>query len=495
MKEQEAQSKGDAARRGLEQPSARQPDRNASEHDSAEASWRDSSECAKPSPSRTEPAGLHMATENNVKVENPLDASDADSCASIETGLRLQTVGSLANPRLPSKHLSHLFELDVVRGLMSWWVVVGHVLAFAGFEENNVPSVIAVVMHGAYAVNVFMMMSGFVIAKLLADKNESYKVFITRRFLRIYPVFFAALVVAILARPLYIHILLASRAPLPWNYDRIWDAENNHFWPHILAHLSMLYGVIPESTLRYSGIALLGPAWSMTIEFQYYLVAPLLILIARRFGTKGWITLIAVSALVSQGFAASLQGNFPTSLPTFLPLFLGGMTSYWIYAQMREKEPKVSADILLAGAPLLYLLTGSVPVTIWGFAMALILANGDSPVVSKMKSLLNRPSLLFLGKISYPTYLIHYPILWLGKALVACVALHANPFVVALALFALTTPATLCASALLYHFVEKPGIDFGRRLFKNPTPMPLGPGHRTHSQDLCATDLISLNSK
>jgi peptidoglycan/LPS O-acetylase OafA/YrhL len=306
------------------------------------------------------------------------------------------------------------------------------------------------------------------------DKNESYKVFITRRFLRIYPVFLAALAVAILARPLYIPILLASRAPLPWHYERIWDAENNHFWPHILAHLSMLYGVIPESTLRYSGIALLGPAWSMTIEFQYYLLAPLLVLIGRRFGSKGWVTLIVVSALVSQGFAASLQGNFPTSLPTFLPLFLGGMTSYWIYAQMREKEAKVPADILLAGAPLIYLLTGSVPVAIWGFAMALILGNGDSPVVSKMKSLLNRPSLLFLGEISYPTYLIHYPILWIGKALVACVALHANPFVVALALFALTTPTTLCASALLHHFVEKPGIDFGRRLFKNPTPMPLG---------------------
>jgi peptidoglycan/LPS O-acetylase OafA/YrhL len=371
---------------------------------------------------------------------------------------------------MPSKHLSHLFELDVVRGLMCWWVVFGHVLAFAGFQENNVPSLIAVVMHGAYAVNVFMMMSGFVIASLLADKNESYKVFLTRRFLRIYPVFLVALVVAILARPLYIPTLLASRAPLPWDYNRIWVAENDHFWPHILAHLSMLYGVVPESTLRYSGIALLGPAWSMTIEFQYYLLAPLLILIARKFGSTGWITVIAVAGLVSEVFAASLQRNFPTSLPTFLPLFLGGMTSYWIYAQMREKEPKVPADILLAGVPLVYLLTGSVPVTIWGFTMALIIANGDSPVVSKMKSLLKRSSLLFLGKISYSTYLIHYPILWLGKALVAGVALHANPLVVALALLAVTTPATLCASALLYHFVEKPGIDFGRRLFKNPTP-------------------------
>jgi peptidoglycan/LPS O-acetylase OafA/YrhL len=35
---------------------------------------------------------------------------------------------------MPGKHVSRLSELDVVRGLMSWWVVVGHVLAFAGFQ-------------------------------------------------------------------------------------------------------------------------------------------------------------------------------------------------------------------------------------------------------------------------------------------------------------------------------------------------------------------------
>jgi peptidoglycan/LPS O-acetylase OafA/YrhL len=127
---------------------------------------------------------------------------------------------------------------------MNWWVVVGHVLAFAGFQENNVPSVIVVVMHGAYAINVVMIMSGFVIAKLLADKNESHRLFITCRFLRIYPVFLVAMAVAILARPLYIPVLLASRAPLSYHYDRISHAENNHFWPHFFAHLSMLYGVI-----------------------------------------------------------------------------------------------------------------------------------------------------------------------------------------------------------------------------------------------------------
>jgi hypothetical protein len=78
-----------------------------------------------------------------VKVGTPLEGSDADSRASTEAGLTLQAVGSLENPLMLSKYFSHLIELDVVRGLMSWWVVVGHVLAFADFQENNMASVLA----------------------------------------------------------------------------------------------------------------------------------------------------------------------------------------------------------------------------------------------------------------------------------------------------------------------------------------------------------------
>jgi hypothetical protein len=114
----------------------------------------------------------------------------------------------------------------------------------------------------------------------------------------------------------------------------------------------------------------------------------------------------------------------------------------------RAKWQPGSARPPADAALLLYLLTRWLPVTIWGFAMALILANGDSPLVSKMNSLLNRPSLLFVGKISYSTYLIHYLILWLAKALVACVAPDANPFVVALALFALVPGPSLAPRAV-----------------------------------------------
>ena len=58
MKGQEAQSKGDAARRGLEQPSARHPVRNASEQDSAWQVGETASNARSQVRLRAEPEGL-----------------------------------------------------------------------------------------------------------------------------------------------------------------------------------------------------------------------------------------------------------------------------------------------------------------------------------------------------------------------------------------------------------------------------------------------------
>ena len=58
MREQEAQSKGDAARHGLEQPSARHPVRNASEHDSARQVGETARDERSQVRKRAEPVGL-----------------------------------------------------------------------------------------------------------------------------------------------------------------------------------------------------------------------------------------------------------------------------------------------------------------------------------------------------------------------------------------------------------------------------------------------------
>jgi peptidoglycan/LPS O-acetylase OafA/YrhL len=70
--------------------------------------------------------------------------------------------------------------LDVSRGFLSWIVVVVHVVWLAGYH--------GLIQHnaGVYAVDGFIILSGFVIAQLLVTKNEPYGLYIFRRFMRLF---------------------------------------------------------------------------------------------------------------------------------------------------------------------------------------------------------------------------------------------------------------------------------------------------------------------
>src|SRR3984957_6679693 len=71
--------------------------------------------------------------------------------------------------------------LDLSRGFLSWIVGGGHVVWLAGYH--------GIIQHnaGVYAVDGFIILSGFVIAQLLLTKNEPYGLYIFRRFKRLFP--------------------------------------------------------------------------------------------------------------------------------------------------------------------------------------------------------------------------------------------------------------------------------------------------------------------
>ena len=65
--------------------------------------------------------------------------------------------------------------LDVSRGLLSWLVVAVHALWLGGFHGAIQGRT------GAYAVDGFIILSGFVITQLLVIKKEPYGIFIDRK--------------------------------------------------------------------------------------------------------------------------------------------------------------------------------------------------------------------------------------------------------------------------------------------------------------------------
>lgn len=175
--------------------------------------------------------------------------------------------------------MNRLSHFDGLRGLLACWVIVQHWLQFSGYRGEREDGIfIRFLVSGEYAVHIFIMLSGFVISYLLYENRENYKDFITRRFFRLSPVFIACLLVSIcFARlPLVIEGMLPSS---PWGiYPEMVEIANDtfeNFGLNVGMHLVMLHGLLPNEVLPSSAAAFLPPAWSISLEWQFYLIAPL----------------------------------------------------------------------------------------------------------------------------------------------------------------------------------------------------------------------------
>ena len=97
--------------------------------------------------------------------------------------------------------------------------------------------------------------------------------------------------IALASRPLTLGVIQAP-SQLILEAD-----ETRHWWQHILVHLTMLHAIVPSAWLPSSQFAFLPPAWSISLEFQLYLVAPLLVWWLSRSGLRGMFVVLIPSAL------------------------------------------------------------------------------------------------------------------------------------------------------------------------------------------------------
>jgi peptidoglycan/LPS O-acetylase OafA/YrhL len=288
--------------------------------------------------------------------------------------------------------------LDILRGLLATTVVALHAFWF-----NNLRGWFG---DSQMAVNAFIVLSGFVITLLLVNRPESYRTFITRRLFRLMPVYLICFGLALALRPLWVGTV-ALEAPRE-------ATENAYYWGHVINHLAMTFGVVPDFLLPNSSAALLPPAWSIGLELQLYLVAPFIVaLLAKPAGWRLWA--ISLCVLIPQiHWRAYEWSNMGAFLPQKFYLFVAGalLFTYW---------PKLGS---------------------WPVPRVL------SPLV-------------WLGEISYAIYLVHYPLVALINAYLP---VGMEPATRAIVLLAISLPPVILASWLLHRAVEKPFIQLGKQL-------------------------------
>ncbi|WP_179222033.1 SGNH hydrolase domain-containing protein [Inquilinus limosus] len=314
---------------------------------------------------------------------------------------------------------------------------------------------------GFVGVDVFFVISGYLITSILADdirRGEfSILAFYERRARRIFPALFFVLLVSIIAFTVIL---------LPFDlraFSRSVIATVS-FTSNILFYLESGYFAAP------SELKPLLHTWSLAVEEQFYIVFPILLYLLSKTGRR--TRNAALIAIVALSFAVNLWGVAPHPTATFylLParaweLLLGSLLALNVIPAPAARGLREAAAAL--GLALIaysvFTLSATDPFPGWNAAppcigAALIIwagAGGDS-LGARLLGL--RP-VVFIGKISYSLYLWHWPIIVFVKYSTDRGLLPAET--------ALVVVASIAAATLSWRYVEQPfrgkGSRFGRR--------------------------------
>jgi len=328
-------------------------------------------------------------------------------------------------------------------------------LLVLGLHANqNVPadlgSFMAFFMRGYLGVDLFFVLSGFIIThvylKSLASLNlGSVQNFLWHRFVRLYPVHVTVLVCLVAL------ILLAHVAGVPLNNPQDWRAADIP-WQLMLLHA---WGVTPTPTWNI-------PSWSISAEWFAYLLFPLLAPLLANVRSRLAALAIAAAALVATAMLFALAGwplNTWVGAPA-LARVAGEFLCGAALCRAVDLGPALrhsAGDWLGAGALAAFLIGASVDVA--DFALVALLALcilGAATSDGALARLLGSGPAVWLGEISYSIYMVHFPVLVVMRRLWERLGFAgwAMPGK-AMALLA-TVGLVIAIAALLFYAVERP---------------------------------------
>lgn len=366
--------------------------------------------------------------------------------------------------------------LEGVRGLMCLWVILSHTVTMAGIHVYKNTGIGKLLANGGIAVDVFVILSGFVICLILNKKKEAYAPYLARRALRIFPIYLLCLFISFFISDLSIMALESLDFDHPKTERRLEIFDNFNKAPilHTVLHTFLLHGLIPNSLLTDTAYTLMGQAWSLTLEFQFYIVAPMLFYILSSSKLK-FVFAIAL-LIVCEGYMRSIMGH-KSFFFAYSHYFIVGMLSYSLYATYIEDKRDHRAFLLLTSTLFIFTflmfgyrngLLSVAGLLIWALVFYVEYYADRQSVIGKPIVLIirSRP-VIYLGKISYSMYCSHMIFLYLCAFLFSTEGYFTQINDSSFTILMLIVPfcLTLLFSSISFKFIEKPFISLGKRLF------------------------------
>jgi peptidoglycan/LPS O-acetylase OafA/YrhL len=307
----------------------------------------------------------------------------------------------------------HIPALDGVRGLAILLVMLFHMNVVAPVTwVDRLWS--GFVINGSVGVDVFFVLSGFLITGILLDAKGAphyFRNFYVRRVLRIFPLYYAVVAFSLLILP---HIHNAKSA----KFGSV-SADAGFYWLHLSNFAIARRGMFVHGILDVS--------WSLAIEEQFYLIWPAVVLLTSPRGLKRiCAALIALSCL--SRLVLLIWGANQIAIHTLTFCRMDGLAMGALVAvAVRQSRPDRWCGVLrwAGSAALLGLLalwgpaalpwarqanvvTGHALVSFGSAAAILLIATGEAPWLAGAFSI---PILRMLGRYSYALYLFHYPLM------------------------------------------------------------------------------------
>ena len=321
----------------------------------------------------------------------------------------------------------HYVLLDALRGAAALMVVWYHFFEGFAFAEDTA---ITTFNHGHLGVDLFFMLSGFVISYAYDDRwhgahnRLTLKEFFKRRLIRLHPMLIMGAVIGL--------ITFCLQGSVKWD-----GSATPMSWSLVALVLTMLFiPAYPDASydLRGNGemFSLNGPSWSLFFEYIGNLLYALII---RRLSTRILAILTAILGVAWCWFATTDVSDYDMigigwTLDTVN--FWGGMLrmlfpfSLGMLMARNFKPVKIKGIFWIAWAVLFALFSvpafekcGGISINgLYEFACillvfpAIVWFTASGTTTGKVSSRFCK----FLGDISYPLYIVHYPVMYLFYA-------------------------------------------------------------------------------
>ncbi|WP_295882485.1 acyltransferase [uncultured Thiohalocapsa sp.] len=358
--------------------------------------------------------------------------------------------------------------IDALRG----WAILGVILVHSSQRLADLPPILhGLFQTGQYGVQLFFVASALTLALSLSKRRDQDRFpiqdYFIRRFFRIAPLYYAAIVLYF-----FVHGLSSGQWPPP-----------SHFTSAVGLNVLFLH-----AWNQYTVNSVVPGGWSISVEMTFYLLVPLLLSVIRDLRgaliATGLALLLSVTAAYAMHLLAGLPWPVPNNsflyywLPTQLPVFMLGFALFFLIRDTGRSGARPAADspraslVRLAVAAALF---GIGAATMSYSALAAPVVFGTAAVFFAWALALH-PWPLFvnrllchLGELSFSLYVVHFVFAWyLAPSVIQLLTGPAGlpehwawsmPVSVGLTLLLSAATATLTN-----RWIEQPGIDSGRRL-------------------------------